>query len=106
MFAQLRGFQEFMNSVEADRMQRITPDLFDQYLPYAVALGVEHHWSAAFSTVSAGPPLWWDPGKSGGVLDFVHMVASFSHSRPSRAPSRMTAVKQASTGAAPSGTHS
>jgi uncharacterized protein (TIGR04222 family) len=96
VFAELRGFQEFMNTVEADRMQRITPDVFERYLPYAVALGVEHHWGAAFSTISTGPPLWWDSAKSGGIPDFVHLLGSYSHA-PRRGPKPMTAAAESGT---------
>lgn len=78
VFAELRGFQEFMNSVDADRMQRLTPDLFERYLPYAVALGVEHHWGAAFSTISAGPPLWLTTEERGSIADFMGRLGLFS----------------------------
>lgn len=78
VLTELRGFQEFMNSVEADRMQRVTPDLFESFLPYAVALGVEHQWGAAFSTISTGPPLWWDHANRGGIPDFVRLVGHYS----------------------------
>jgi len=93
-FADLRGFQMFLNSVEADRMERVTPDLFERFLPYAIALGVEHRWGAAFSTISSGPPLWWDAAKSGGIPDFVHLVNSSTH--PPRRGPQAGAVKSTS----------
>lgn len=78
-FAELRGFQDFMNSVDADRMQRITPDLFERNLPYAVALGVEHHWAQAFSTMASGPPLWWEADESAtGMQDVLRSVGWFA----------------------------
>jgi uncharacterized protein (TIGR04222 family) len=77
VFAELRGFETFLDSVEADRMKRITPELFETYLPYAVAFGVEHRWGAMFSTISSGPPLWWEQGK-GGIPDFIHLVGSYA----------------------------
>ena len=40
---QVLGFQEFMNRVDADRLKRMPPDTFEKFLPYAMALGVEHH---------------------------------------------------------------
>src|SRR6266496_5330969 len=43
------GFQEFMNRVDRDRIQRMPPDTFEKFLPYAMALGVEHHWAQAFA---------------------------------------------------------
>ena len=53
------GFQEFMNRVDADRLKRMPPDTFEKYLPYAMALGVEHHWAQAFSGIVQNPPNWY-----------------------------------------------
>ena len=37
------GFQEFLSRVEGDRLERMakTPEMFEKFLPYAMALGVE-----------------------------------------------------------------
>jgi Predicted membrane protein (DUF2207) C-terminal domain/Predicted membrane protein (DUF2207) N-terminal domain len=57
------GFQEFMNRVDADRIKRMPPDTFEKYLPYAMALGVEHHWAQAFAGIVTNPPSWYvSPG--------------------------------------------
>ena len=53
------GFQEFMNRVDADRLKRMPPDTFEKYLPYAMALGVEHHWAQAFAGIIKDPPNWY-----------------------------------------------
>jgi uncharacterized membrane protein YgcG len=53
------GFQEFMNRVDADRMKRMPPDTFEKYLPYAMALGVEHNWAHAFAGIVQNPPQWY-----------------------------------------------
>ena len=53
------GFQEFMNRVDADRLKRMPPDTFEKYLPYAMALGVEHHWAQAFAGIIQNPPAWY-----------------------------------------------
>jgi uncharacterized membrane protein YgcG len=53
------GFQEFMNRVDADRLKRMPPDTFEKYLPYAMALGVEHHWAQAFAGIVKDPPSWY-----------------------------------------------
>jgi hypothetical protein len=53
------GFQEFMNRVDADRLKRMPPDTFEKYLPYAMALGVEHHWAQAFAGIIQNPPSWY-----------------------------------------------
>ncbi len=53
------GFQEFMNRVDADRIKRMPPDTFEKFLPYAMALGVEHHWAQAFDGIIKNPPSWY-----------------------------------------------
>ncbi len=59
------GFQEFMNRVDAERLKRMPPTTFEKYLPYAMALGVEHHWAQAFAGIVRDPPQWYTgPGGS------------------------------------------
>jgi uncharacterized membrane protein YgcG len=53
------GFQEFLNRVDADRIQHMPPDTFEKFLPYAMALGVEHHWAQAFAGIVKDPPSWY-----------------------------------------------
>jgi uncharacterized membrane protein len=53
------GFEEFMNRVDADRIKRMPPDTFEKFLPYAMALGVEHHWAQAFDGIVKDPPSWY-----------------------------------------------
>jgi len=53
------GFQEFMNRVDADRIKHMPPDTFEKFLPYAMALGVEHHWAQAFDGIVKDPPSWY-----------------------------------------------
>jgi uncharacterized membrane protein YgcG len=56
---ELLGFQEFMNRVDADRLKRMPANTFEKYLPYAMALGVEHHWAQAFAGIVKDPPGWY-----------------------------------------------
>ena len=56
---EILGFQEFMNRVDADRLKRMPPDTFEKFLPYAMALGVEHHWARAFAGIVQNPPTWY-----------------------------------------------
>jgi len=56
---EILGFQEFMNRVDADRLKRMPPDTFEKFLPYAMALGVEHHWAQAFKDIVRDPPSWY-----------------------------------------------
>jgi uncharacterized membrane protein len=66
------GFREYMEIAEKDEMNLRnppdkTPQLFEQYLPFALAMGVEQEWADRFATVFAslrGPggdyqPAWY-----------------------------------------------
>jgi hypothetical protein len=53
------GFQEFMTRVDADRLKRMPPNTFEKYLPYAMALGVEHSWAQKFAGIIKDPPQWY-----------------------------------------------
>jgi len=55
------GFEEFLGRVEADRLQRMvkTPEMFEKYLPYAMALGVEKNWARAFERIYRQSPDWY-----------------------------------------------
>jgi uncharacterized membrane protein len=56
---EIEGFQEFMNRVDADRLKRLPMDTFEKFLPYAMALGVEHRWAQAFEGIAQNPPGWY-----------------------------------------------
>ena len=53
------GFQEFMNRVDGERLKLMPPTTFEKFLPYAMALGVEHHWAQAFAGIVKDPPSWY-----------------------------------------------
>jgi uncharacterized membrane protein len=55
------GFQEFLDRVESDRYRRMidSPELFERYLPYAMALGVDRKWAQAFEDIYREPPQWY-----------------------------------------------
>jgi hypothetical protein len=60
-FAKVLGFKDFLERVEKDHIERLerTPELFEKYLPYAMALHVEKKWSQAFGGVTVPPPQWY-----------------------------------------------
>ncbi len=82
---EILGFQEFMNRVDADRIKRMPPDTFEKYLPYAMALGVEHHWAQAFEGIVKEPPSWYVGPSYGGMWNpllfttNLHTMASTAH---------------------------
>ncbi len=80
------GFQEFMNRVDAERLKIMPPTTFEKFLPYAMALGVEHHWAQAFAGIVKDPPQWY-VGPGGPYTGFnpiffsssMHSMASDMH---------------------------
>ena len=53
---EIEGFRMYLGAVEEDYLQRLhppeeTPELFEKYLPYAVALEVEQAWADQFTEV-------------------------------------------------------
>jgi uncharacterized membrane protein YgcG len=61
------GFEDFLAHVEADRFNRTikTPEMFEKFLPFAMALGVEKNWSKAFQNIYTQPPNWYQGGSFG-----------------------------------------
>jgi len=59
VYREILGLREFLGTVDGDRLERLPAELFERCLPYAIALGVEHHWANAFSGVALGPPEWF-----------------------------------------------
>lgn len=55
------GFEEFLQRVDSDRFKKMItgPEMFERYLPYAMALAVEKKWAAAFADIYREPPDWY-----------------------------------------------
>jgi len=54
----IAGFKQYLSIAEGERLDRMTPpgdspELFEKYLPYAIALGVENRWADRFAPVLA-----------------------------------------------------
>jgi len=62
------GFEEFLERVESDRYKRMitSPEMFERFLPYAMAFGVEKKWAAAFEGMYTEPPDWYRGQWHGG----------------------------------------
>jgi len=87
------GFQEFMKRVDADRLKQMPPDTFEKYLPYAMALGVEHRWALAFKDLLRQPPQWYVGPAYPGLLwnpilftNHMHTMATDLHTVMTMAP--------------------
>ena len=55
---QIEGFRQYLGVAEEDRLNALnppdkTPELFERFLPYAIALDVENRWAKRFASVLA-----------------------------------------------------
>ena len=86
---QLDGFKAFLTAADEDRLDRLTPpdrtpELFERYLPHAIALGLENRWADTFEAIlgpaaiataaTSGALAWYS--RSGGSGDGFSGLAS------------------------------
>ncbi len=67
--ARWRAFRTYLQSIDTFEDLTEARSLFDRYLSYAVAFGIEKKWIASFAAVGATTPPWLDGpalGDSGG----------------------------------------
>ena len=87
------GFKEFLERVETDRYRKMitSPDLFERYLPYAMAFGVEEKWASAFENIYREPPSWYvggtGPFRAGSFASSMSEMSSAASSSMSSSPS-------------------
>jgi uncharacterized membrane protein len=102
----IEGFKLFLNEVEGPRYAAMaspakTPELFERYLPYALALGVEHAWAQQFAGVlaaaasagtahGAGYAPSWYTGSGLAGFSATDFTSSFSSSFSSAVSSAST----------------
>ena len=102
LLRKVEGFKLYLEVAEKDELDfkhppEKTPELFEAYLPYALALGVEQQWADKFSSVlaragtAAGQPRWyrgrhWNPRNLGGFTSSVGGAMSSAIASSSTAP--------------------
>ena len=72
-YARVLGFENFLGRVESDRIERLekTPELFEKFLPYAMALHVEKKWVQAFAGIAMQPPQWYQGPYGSGFQAYI-----------------------------------
>jgi uncharacterized membrane protein YgcG len=100
---QIEGFRMYLKTAEEDRLNVLnppekTPELFERFLPYALALDCENEWNAKFTAVLAAAaaagataPLWysgsnWDAGRTTSFTDSLGSGLASSTAAASSAP--------------------
>lgn len=89
---EIEGFRRYLDTAERDRLDRmrspaLTPEVFEAFLPYAYALGVENSWCKRFAREmpeeaqarSSWQPGWYH-GSSRGIAALDHLGSDFGSS--------------------------
>ena len=79
MAAKVRGFQEFLERAEKDRLERLPPDTLHRWLPWAIALGVTERWIFNFQGLKVATPAWYHGRGDFSLPTFVHDLGAFTH---------------------------
>ena len=106
MLDRIAGFKQYLSITERDRLDRMQApqdslQLFERFLPYAIALEVENRWSDRFTSMLAaasaaasqgsGAPFLWYSGFSDPWTDTGGFVGSIGDSLSSAVSSASTA---------------
>jgi uncharacterized membrane protein YgcG len=75
----LLGFKLYLKTAERYRMQNLTPEIFEKYLPYAIMFGIEKQWAKNFDAMNLQSPDWYT-GQYAAVGIASGNVSSFSPS--------------------------
>ncbi len=100
---QIEGLRMYLGTAEQDQLSAMqsperTPELFEKFLPYALALGVENEWAESFREVleraaqaEGGYQPAWYHGAAWSTVGAVSFASSFSGSFHSALSSASTA---------------
>jgi hypothetical protein len=67
--AKWRAFKQYLADLDENRATEGSNELFEKYLPYAVAFGLEHSWVSTFAEAGAPAPEWYGGSDGGGWFD-------------------------------------
>lgn len=83
----IKGFALYLSMTDATRFDfhnapEKSPELFMEYLPYAIALGVEEKWSNVFKDITIPQPKWFEGGsmQTFSATALASDIGSFSSS--------------------------
>jgi hypothetical protein len=80
------GFKEFLERVESERYKKMitSPEMFERFLPFAMAFGVADKWAKAFEDIYREPPSWYVGGTGPfNASSFSHTISTMSNAAAS-----------------------
>ena len=106
---EIEGLRMFMEVAEKNRLNMLnppdkTPQLFEQLLPYAIALNVENAWGKQFDSIIAKAiekneyrPTWY-VGSTNSMFQMNHLTSQLGSSLSSAVSSTSTPPSSSSSG--------
>ena len=105
----LKGFKQFLSVTDKERFKfhnapQKNPEQFLEYLPYAVAFGVEKEWAEVFKDMEIKTPDWYEgPSSSFSAFNISKEMSSFATAANAASGSGYTSSSSASSGGGFSG---
>lgn len=77
----LKGFKDFLQVTDSQRFifhnaPERNAEHFMEYLPYAIAFGVEKEWAKTFEGITIPNPEWYEGGASGSTFNALSLTQS------------------------------
>ncbi len=99
----IQGFKQFMMVTEKERLKfhnppDMIPGLFEKYLPYAMALGVENKWAENFKDIYNQAPEWYEGYSTTGTWSAIALTNSLSSFSTSSQTTMVSSPSSASSG--------
>ncbi len=99
--ARWQAFKRYLKNIEKYGDLEEAKEKFEQYLPYAIAFGIERSLLRQFSKVDTPPPMWYGPVFAGG-MSHAPYGGNFGGGSPSAGSGHPSPGPLAGEGASPS----
>ncbi len=70
VLTKIRGFKMYLETAEKHTLQNLTPEMFEEYLAYAMVFGIEKAWAEKFKDIYTQPPSWYE-GSTVSAFDII-----------------------------------
>ncbi len=99
----LRGFKDFLRVTDRERFifhnaPAKNAEQFMEYLPYAIAFGVEKQWAKTFEGITIPNPIWYDGGSGVHAFSAVSLSQSLGGFASSLSTSTGTSSSSSASG--------
>lgn len=78
IYEKAKGFRMFLHTAERFKLQNLTPEMFEKFLPYAIVFGVEKQWATNFKDIYTTPPDWYEGRSSWSTFNTMYLVSTLS----------------------------